>query len=74
MNVVTKGGSSGTLEKKSLFKRRLIGIKNSWKYEKDLIIIFNTRNALVPIGSVGNFCISRVGKIDFIEIVIIKKV
>ena len=41
MNVVTKGGSSGTLEKKSLFKRRLIGIKNSWKYEKDLIIILN---------------------------------
>ena len=67
MNIVTNG------EKKSPVKG-LVGIKNSWKYEKDLIIIFNTRNALVPIGSVGNFCISRVGKIDFIEIVIIKKV
>ena len=59
-------------KKKSPFG--LVGIKNSWKYEKDLIIIFNIINVPVPIGSVGNFCISRVGKIDFIEIVIIKKV
>ena len=52
----------------------LVGIKNSWKYEKDLIIIFNTRNALVPIGLVDNFFISQLGRFDFIEIVIIDKV
>ena len=52
----------------------LVGIKNSWKYEKDLIIIFNIRNALVPIGLVDNSFISQLGRFDFIEIIIIDKI
>ena len=52
----------------------LVGIKNSWKYEKDLIIIFNIRNTFVPIGLLGNYFIPQVVKVDFMQIIIINKV
>ena len=55
--IVTEGE-----KRKRACENRLVGIKNSWKYEKDLIIIFNIINALVPIGLVGDFCIGQVGK------------
>ena len=64
MNIVTNG------EKKSPVKG-LVGIKNSWKYEKDLIII---RNTFVPIGLLGNYFIPQVVKVDFMQIIIIDKV
>ena len=55
MNVVTWGYVRSTVrKKKSLFKRRLIGIKNSWKYEKDLIIILNGISVIFTIAQVGN--------------------
>ena len=59
-------------KKKSPFG--LVGIKNSWKYEKDLIIIFNIRNTFVPIGLLGNYFIPQVVKVDFMQIIIIDKV
>ena len=34
--------------------KRLFGIKNSWKYEKDLIIIFNRNYMFLPIPQPGN--------------------
>ena len=59
MNIVTEG------EKKRACWNRLVGIKNSWKYEKDLIIIFNIINAPVPIGLLGSSYIGQVGKLTF---------
>ena len=52
------------VKKKSPVKG-LVGIKNSWKYEKDLIIIFNIINAPVPIGLLGSSYIGQVGKLTF---------
>jgi len=52
MNIVLKIRT----KKKSLCKT--LGIKNSWKYEKDLIIIFNTFRILKTIAESGHF---RVG-------------
>ena len=73
MNIVRKGGLSGTLKKRACISR-LVGIKNSWKYEKDLIIILNIRNTFVPIGLLGNYFIPQVVKVDFMQIIIIDKV
>ena len=34
-----------------------LGIKNSWKYEKDLIIIFNLKSFIITIPQLGRFVI-----------------
>ena len=41
-------------KEKEPVKNRLIGIKNSWKYEKDLIIILNGISVIFTIAQVGN--------------------
>ena len=41
-----------------------LGIKNSWKYEKDLIIIFNSDWGCVAIRQVGNSGLPKWGDID----------
>ena len=61
--IVTEGYVRST--KKRACGNRLVGIKNSWKYEKDLIIIFNIINASVPIGLLGSSYIGKVGKLTF---------
>ena len=74
MNIVRKGGLSDTLslmlncqvwmnivtngEKKEPWKG-LVGIKNSWKYEKDLIIIFNSDWGCDAIRQVGNSALPK---------------
>ena len=34
-----------------------VGIKNSWKYEKDLIIIFNSKKTSLAIPKVANYLV-----------------
>ena len=48
-NIVTEGK-----KEKEPVKNRLIVIKNSWKYEKDLIIILNGISVVFTIAQVGN--------------------
>ena len=40
-----------------------LGIKNSWKYEKDLIIIFNPNSFILHIQHKGSLLISQPGYI-----------
>ena len=40
-----------------------LGIKNSWKYEKDLIIIFNPNSRFLNIPHKGSLLISQPGYI-----------
>ena len=39
-----------------------LGIKNSWKYEKDLIIIFNPNDNKKTISYVGNILLTFINK------------
>ena len=50
--IVTEGYVRST--KKRACGNRLVGIKNSWKYEKDLIIILNGISVIFTIAQVGN--------------------
>ena len=44
-----------------------LGIKNSWKYEKDLIIIFNLKQRLLAITKWENFIISLMGTKKYLQ-------
>ena len=47
--IVTEGE-----KRKRACENRLVGIKNSWKYEKDLMIILNGISVVFTIAQVGN--------------------
>ena len=53
-NSAFMNGPSCYISKKRAQSIGLIGIKNSWKYEKDLMIIFNGISVVFTITQVGN--------------------
>ena len=39
---------------------RVVGIKNSWKYEKDLILLFNKKKKTYAIAKMANLLLKKI--------------